>query len=70
MSQIVLFHTTFVYELSGSGFESSYSHLNFRLPPASSKEFLDIQATVKYGVTLKRVRDMIRTYSQTKVDVT
>ena len=30
---------------------------------ASSKEFLDIQATVECGFTLKRVRDMIRTYS-------
>ena len=32
--------------------------------PASSKEFLDIQATVEYGFTLKHVHDMIRTYSQ------
>ena len=31
--------------------------------PASSKEFLDIQATVECGFTLKRVRDMTRTYS-------
>ena len=30
----------------------------------SSKEFLDIQATIECGFTLKRVRDMIRTYSQ------
>ena len=30
----------------------------------SSKEFLDIQATIECGLTLKRVRDMIRTYSQ------
>ena len=29
--------------------------------PASSKEFLDIQATVECGFTLKRVRDMTRT---------
>ena len=28
----------------------------------SSKEFLDIQATIECGFTLKRVRDMIRTY--------
>ena len=27
--------------------------------PASSKEFLDIQATTECGFTLKRVRDMI-----------
>ena len=31
---------------------------------ASSKEFLDIQATIECGFTLKRIRDMIRTYSQ------
>ena len=31
--------------------------------PASSKEFLDIQATVECRFTLKRVRDMTRTYS-------
>ena len=28
------------------------------------KEFLDIQATIECGFTLKRVRDMTRTYSQ------
>ena len=33
--------------------------------PASSKEFLDIQATIECGFTLKRVRDMTRTYSHT-----
>ena len=32
--------------------------------PASSKEFLDIQATIERGFTLKRVHDMIRAYSQ------
>ena len=32
--------------------------------PALSKEFLDIQATIECGFTLKRVRDMTRTYSQ------
>ena len=31
--------------------------------PASSKEFLDIQATIECGLTLKRVCDMTRTYS-------
>ena len=30
---------------------------------ASSKEFLDIQATIERGFTLKRVRNMTRTYS-------
>ena len=33
------------------------------MAPASSKEFLDIQATRECGFTLKRVRDMIKTYS-------
>ena len=32
--------------------------------PASSKEFLEIQATIECGFTPKRVRDMTRTYSQ------
>ena len=32
--------------------------------PVSSKEFLDIRATIECGFTLKRVRDMTRTYSQ------
>ena len=35
--------------------------------PASSKEFFDIQATIKCGFTLKRVRDMTRTYIQCKI---
>ena len=30
--------------------------------PVSSKEFLDIQATIECGFTLKRVRDMTRIY--------
>ena len=34
------------------------------IKPASSKEFLDIQATIECEFTLKRVRDMTRTYSQ------
>ena len=32
--------------------------------PASSKELLDIQASIECGFTLKCVRDMTRTYSQ------
>ena len=35
------------------------------IAPVSSKELLDIQANIECGFTLKRVRDMIRTYSQT-----
>ena len=34
------------------------------IAPVSSKEFLDIHATIECGFTLKRVRDMIRTYGQ------
>ena len=32
--------------------------------PASSKEFLDIQAIIECEFTLKRIPDMTRTYSQ------
>ena len=32
--------------------------------PTLSKEFPDIQATVEYAFTMKRVHDMIRTHSQ------
>ena len=38
--------------------------------PALSKEFLDIQATIKCGFTLKRVADMTRTYSHNKINFT
>ena len=34
------------------------------IEPVSSKAFLDIQATIECGLTLKRVRDMMRTYIQ------
>ena len=34
------------------------------MAPASSKEFLAIQATAECGFTLKLVRDMIKTYNQ------
>ena len=33
------------------------------IAPVWSKEFLDIQATVKCGFTLKSVSDMVLTYS-------
>ena len=32
--------------------------------PVSSKKFLDIQATIESGFNLKRVRDMVKAYSQ------
>ena len=44
----------------GSGPVSVTSTSDFA--PVSSKEFLEIQATIECGFTLKRVRDMIRTY--------
>ena len=34
------------------------------IAPVSSEEFLEIQATIECGFTMKRVRDMIRAYSQ------
>ena len=37
------------------------------IAPVWSKEFLDNQATIERRFTLKRVRDMIRTYSQLKI---
>ena len=33
------------------------------MDPVSSREFLDIQASIECGFTLKRVHDMIKTYS-------
>ena len=35
----------------------------------SSKEFLDYQATIECGFTLKRVRDMIKTYSTSLTNI-
>ena len=40
---------------------------NLDIAPFSSNEFLDIQETIECGFTLKRVRDMTRTYSQYKL---
>ena len=54
----------FIYELSGCGLESTCSHLNFRFRACLSKESLDIQPTIECGSPLKRVRDMIWTYSE------
>ena len=53
-----------VCELSGCGFESSCSHLNFRFRTCFELGVFDIQVTIECGFTLKRVRDMTRTYSQ------
>ena len=50
--------------VSCCGFEFNCSHLISDFAPVSSKEFPDIEATIGCGFTLKRVRDMISTYSQ------
>ena len=50
-------------EVTATGFEPTVTSPS-DFAPASSKEFLDIQATIECGFTLKRVRDMIKTYSQ------
>ena len=55
----------FVYELSGCGFETSCSHLNFRCRACFEQGVVDIQANIDCGFTLKCVRDMITTYSLT-----
>ena len=39
------------------------------IAPVSSKEFLDYQATIECGFTLKRVRDMIKTYSTSLTNI-
>ena len=54
----------FIYKLSGCWFESCYSHLYLNIVPISSKEFLDIEANIECGFSLKRVPDMMRGYSQ------
>ena len=54
----------FDYELSGCGFESVAATETTDIVPVSSKEFLDIQTTLDCGFNLKRVRDMIITFSQ------
>ena len=52
----------FVYKLSGCGFDSYCSHLNFRCRTCLKQgEFLEIQATVDCGFTLKCLREMIIT---------
>ena len=50
----------FVYELSGSGLESSCSHLSFRFR-ACFKQGVPWHS--ECGFTLKRVREMTRTHS-------
>ena len=49
---------------AGAKSEGEVTATGFEPTTTSSKEFLDIQATIECGFTLKRVRDMIITYSQ------
>ena len=53
--------STYLYlsELSGCGFEFPCSHLNFRFRVCLEQGFLDIQATIKCGFTLKWVRGWV-----------
>ena len=60
--QVGLNGWVFVYKLSGCGLESPYSRLNFRF--WAFFELPDIQGAIECGLTLKHVRDMIRTCSK------
>ena len=53
----------FVYELSGCGFESHCSHLNFRYCACLEQEVFS-HSGMEYKFTLKGVRDIIRIHSQ------
>ena len=54
----------FVYKLSGCGFVSCCSHLNFRFLACFEQGVLDIQATMECGFIVTRVREMIIRYTQ------
>ena len=58
----------FIYKLSGCGFASSCSHLNFRFRTCFEGGVLDIQATIECRITLNSVRgsfylDMLASFS-------
>ena len=55
----------FFYELSGCGFKSSCSHLNFKFRACFEQgvSWHSGKAIIKCGFTVKRVRDMTRTLS-------
>ena len=53
-------HSSIIWSVWPNGWVFVYEDM----APASSKEFLDIQATVECGFTVKLVRDMIKSYSQ------
>ena len=59
----------FVYKLGGFGFESQCSDLKSDIAPVSSKEFVDIRATIEYRLTLKHIGDMvIEFFTSTKIN--
>ena len=53
----------FLYELSGSLFDSSCTHLNFRFRACFEKGVPWHSGNCECGFTLKRVRDMLTTYN-------
>ena len=53
----------FVHELSGCGFKSSCSHWNLSFRACFEQGVPWNSGNIECGFTLKRVRDMIRTYS-------
>ena len=59
------YHVTYALQSESTfcTFESRCSHLSFRFRACFEQGVLDIQATIECGFTLRRVRDMIRTYS-------
>ena len=66
-------HTLYLSECQGTQCSKQARYLKFKwlqvtktpdIAHVSSKEFLDIQATIECGFALKRERGMIRTYSQ------
>ena len=56
-------------EVTATGLKTSCSYFTFRFRACFEKEFLDIQATIECGFTLKHVRDMTRRYSQIMVSL-
>ena len=59
-------HSILTYELSGCGFESSHSHLNFRSCSCFEQgvPWLSGNYRLLQLFTLKHIHDMIRTYIQ------
>ena len=56
-------HVTYAFQ-SESTLYTVFAWMSRNSSPVSSKDFLDIQDNIECGFTLKRVRDMTKTYSQ------